>query len=103
MGRGIALVQCVVKRIHFSTWWIVVFTTLCGAFYFQAAHSRALALSELSSRMHEMEGEKLRVLQDREDLNLQLQSESDPAWQELVLMKELGVVPEGYTKIQFQK
>jgi hypothetical protein len=91
------------NRIFVRSWWAVVFSTLCVAFYFQAAHSRATAFSFLTSRMQEMEIEKVGIAQEQEELNLRLQSESDPAWIEMALMKELGVVPDGWTKVHFTK
>ena len=62
-----------------------------------------MIFSDLTLRMQEMEKEKVAVSQEREDLALQLQSETDPAWIEMLLMKELGVVPEGWTKVHFTK
>lgn len=85
------------------SWWAIVFSTLSIAFYFQAAHGRTTIFSDLTMRLQEMEREKLIASQEQEDLSLQLQSETDPAWVELLLMKELGVVPEGWTKVQFTK
>jgi len=85
------------------SWWAIVFSTLSIAFYFQAAHGRTTIFSDLTMRMQEMEKEKLAVFQEQEDLALQLQSETDPAWVEMLLMKELGVVPEGWTKVHFTK
>jgi hypothetical protein len=84
------------------SWW-VMFLFLIAAIYFQAAYSRHAALSSLSSRLKEMENAKAAAIGQQADLVLQLQSESDPAWIELVLMKELGVVPEGWTKVHFKK
>jgi hypothetical protein len=51
--------------------------------------------------MQELQKERLLALNERDDLMLRLQSESDPAWIEMMLMKELGVVPEGWVKIRF--
>ncbi|MBF8262596.1 MAG: hypothetical protein HW387_261 [Parachlamydiales bacterium] len=93
----------IMRKLFVHSWWAVVFSTLCIAFYFQAAHSRSTVLFDLSSRMQDMEQEKLIVAQEQDELNLRLQSESDPAWIEMTLMKELGVVPEGWTKVHFQK
>lgn len=62
-----------------------------------------MIFSDLTLRMQEMEKEKVAVSQEREDLALQLQSETDPAWIEMLLMKDLGVVPEGWTKVHFTK
>ena len=91
------------KRFCIRSWWVFVFSTLSVAFYFQAAHGRTIIFSDLSQRLHEMERDKLALSQDREELALQLQSETDPAWVEMLLMKELGVVPEGWTKVHFTK
>jgi hypothetical protein len=91
------------KSFGVRSWWVFVFSTLSIAFYFQAAHGRTTIFSDMSQRMREMEREKLALSQDQEDLALQLQSETDPAWVEMLLMKELGVVPEGWTKVHFTK
>jgi len=91
------------RKFCIRSWWTIVFSTLTIAFYFQAAHSRSTIFSDLNVRMQEMEKEKLLASQEQEELSLQLQSETDPAWIEMVLMKELGVVPEGWTKVQFTK
>lgn len=91
------------SSLHIRSWWVLVFTTLSLAFYFQAAHSRTTAISDLSSRMKEMENAKLLTSEQNEALAIRLQSESDPAWIEMTLMKELGVVPEGWVKVHFQK
>ena len=85
------------------SWWVIVFCTLCSAIFCQASHSRDQTRTELLGRIQIMQKEKMISMQENEQLNLQLQSESDPAWIETVLMKELGVVPEGWIKIHFKK
>ena len=42
------------------------------------------------------------IAREKNDLDLKINSQSDPAWIELVLMKELGVVPEGKIKVHFK-
>ena len=91
------------RNFCIRSWWAIVFSTLSIAFYFQAAHGRTTIFSDLSLRMQEMESDKLALSQEQDDLDLQLQSETDPAWIEMLLMKELGVVPEGWTKVHFTK
>ena len=59
--------------------------------------------AELKRRLQGLELEKQLVLQAREDFLLQIQSQSDPAWIQMTLMKGLGVVPEGQLKIYFKK
>ena len=81
---------------------MIAFCTVCVAVALHAANDRNAALSEVSFRLQEMEKEKQIAIQEREELTACLQSESDPAWTELVLMKELGVVPEGWIKVHFK-
>jgi hypothetical protein len=59
--------------------------------------------AQLRDRMRLLEIEKQLALQEREDLLLQIASQSDPAWIELVLMKGLGLVPKGYKKVYFKR
>ena len=100
---GESLKSSYLKAFCIRSWWVIVFSTLSIAFYFQAAHGRTTIFSDLSLRMQEMESDKLALSQEQDDLDLQLQSETDPAWIEMLLMKELGVVPEGWTKVHFTK
>lgn len=37
----------------------------------------------------------------REDLTDQVESQNDPAWVEMTLMRVLGLVPEGQSKVYF--
>jgi hypothetical protein len=60
-------------------------------------------LEELEFRVREGEKEKLLACQERDELALQIASQNDPVWVELVLLRELGVVPEGYIKVHFKK
>lgn len=92
-----------VSKFWIRSWWVFVFSSLSFAIYFQAANNRSNSLSELYMRLHEMQQEKILAAQERDELALQYQSESDPAWIELVLMKELGVVPDGWTKVYFKR
>lgn len=57
----------------------------------------------LEKRLAEMEEELASLEGQESDLLLALQSQADPAWVELVLMRELGVVPENWLKVHFQK
>jgi hypothetical protein len=84
-------------------WWVILFASLCASLYFPFLKSRERALSELSFRLDEMEKMRYIALQEKDDLQLRLQSQDDPAWIELILMKELGVVPEGWMKVHFSR
>lgn len=58
---------------------------------------------KLSEQWQELVRQKEKALSLNQSLQLQVNSQSDPAWIELTLMKGLGVVPEGQTKVLFSK
>lgn len=58
---------------------------------------------KLSQRLAELHQDKEKALTLRENLLLQINSQSDPAWVELILMKELGLVPENHLKVFFTR
>ncbi len=83
--------------------WVFVFCLITGFAYSQSMKGKKAAIRELSFRLEEMEKEKCLALQDKEELHLRIASQDDPAWIEMVLMHGLGVVPEGWLKVHFQK
>lgn len=85
-----------------SAWWMMLFcglSLLCAA---RSWHVRRIEICDLEFRVREMEKVKVVLEGEREDLETCIASQSDPAWIEMVLMRELGVVPEGWMKIHFQ-
>ncbi len=71
--------------------------------YEQVVRKRDRDYAKLSEHLVELKLQKIKALKIHEELALQMNSESDPAWIELVLMRELGLVPEEQTKIFFQQ
>jgi hypothetical protein len=61
------------------------------------------AVQYMSLRLEEMQKDKWDALQKRGELELRIASQNDPAWIEMVLMRDLGVVPEGFLKVHFKK
>ncbi len=82
-------------------WWVIVFIAICFGIYAHASHKKRQAILALESYLHQLNYEKQHLLQDREELLLNINSQSDPAWIELTLMKGLGLVPEGKIKVYF--
>ena len=82
-------------------WWVVLFLVICFGMYAHAAHKKRKVIVALESRLQQLNSEKQYLLQEREELLLNIQSQSDPAWVELTLMKGLGLVPEGKVKVYF--
>jgi hypothetical protein len=92
-----------VKGALLKSWWVVLFAILCIGWYLHAVSSRNDALDILGLRLKNLEEQKQLALQQREDLELALRSQTDPTWIEMMLMKELGMVPEGWLKVFFVK
>ena len=91
------------QRTFFQqSWWVIAITLLCAYVYFQAAQKKDLVIGSLEKQLNALVTEK-RSLEDlHEDLRLQVNSQSDPAWIELTLKKGLGLVPEGERKVYFE-
>ena len=84
-------------------WWVIAFMALCGVLYLHGVRQKNLTYREMSGRLQVLEKEKLLALAEQEELFLQIQSQSDPAWVEMILKRNLGLVPEGQTKVYFQQ
>lgn len=82
---------------------MLVFCTGCLAVYAQGMNKKSLASLDLKQRIEKLEWEREFASKQQEDLKLQIDSQSDPAWIEMTLMKQLGVVPEGQMKVYFKK
>lgn len=89
------------KELLFKSWWVILFSIICYMFYEQQLIKRDVQFIMLKNTMAELQKQKREALTQQEDLLLQINSQSDPDWVELTLMKGLGLVPEGYTKAYF--
>ncbi len=83
-------------------WWVFLFCFFVGLVYLHALKNRNAALQEMAYRFSEMKKEQMLALQEQEDLQMRIASQHDPAWIEMVLMREIGVVPEGWIKVHFK-
>lgn len=84
-----------------SSWWVIAFALLCAILYEQGLKGRHEDMVSLSAHLHQLQQQKEAELAIQADLQTKLASRNDPAWIELVLMKNLGLVPEGYQKVSF--
>jgi hypothetical protein len=87
------------RSIHF----VIAFTLIAASCYFHFMKGKKEALHALNERLSSMVQERVDAIQIREELELRLASQNDPAWIEMVLMQKVGVVPEGFLKVHFQK
>lgn len=84
-------------------WWVLIVLLISFAYYYKNIRPKEVEIRSLKYRVQELKKEKEIAENQKEELLLRIQSQNDPAWIEMVLMKELGVVPEGYIKVHFQK
>ena len=83
-------------------WWTAAFCFSMLVIYGHKMKTQGSALHEANERMAEIERKTRVALKEKEDLALTLASQSDPAWIELVLLRQMGVVPEGFLKVHFK-
>lgn len=86
-----------------GSWWVIAFTLFCAIVYENGLKTRQEDVIRLSSHLQQLQQHKEAALATKSDLQIKLDSQNDPAWIELILMKNLGLVPEGYQKAFFTK
>lgn len=89
------------KKLFYESWWLFLFVLLCFSLYEKGLRRKDSDFQALMMEHDQLRQERAAELVKKENLELQLSSQNDPAWVELVLMRELGVVPEGQKKVVF--
>lgn len=83
------------------SWWVILFSICCYFAYERGLVKRDRDFDKLHAQYLELQKENKRSLALKEKLLLQINSQSDVEWVELTLMKGLGLVPDGQTKVVF--
>lgn len=78
-----------------------MFFLVCFFAYDQAVKRRNREEEKLRIKLNELKCDKERELAQQEELKREILSQNDETWIELTLMKRLGLVPEGQTKVHF--
>ncbi|MDB6082056.1 MAG: putative rane protein [Chlamydiia bacterium] len=91
------------KEKFLGFWWVLAFAILTFGLYEQASAKLLRATSRLETRTQELQEAIFQEESELEELKLQVGSQNDPTWIELALIKGLGLIPEGYTKIYFEE
>lgn len=81
--------------------WFLLFIGSGVFIYLQAMRQKEASYREMADQLHLLEEEKARAASHRDELLLQIQSQSDPAWIEMILKRNLGMVHEGEEKVYF--
>lgn len=96
-------ISTIAEHFLWRSWWVIFFILACSILFEHASYPQRLEHIRLLSNLTELESQKKTALLLQEELLRQVNSESDPDWIELTLMKGLGLVPEGQTKVFFKK
>jgi hypothetical protein len=91
------------KPWYSQTRWLVAVFILCAAVYLHALRQKDRTYQAATSQLQTLEQEKQAALAQQEDLLSEIHSQSDPAFVEMCLKRNLGLVPEGQTKVYFHK
>ncbi|NGX47585.1 MAG: hypothetical protein K1000chlam3_00964 [Chlamydiae bacterium] len=85
----------------FRCWWTILLLLFCYGLYLHAMHEKKELYVDLKGKVNFLEKQLVLARDKREDLLLEIGSQSDPAWIEMLLKKHLGMVPFGQTKVYF--
>jgi hypothetical protein len=91
------------ELIFIRSWWVFLFFLLSFIGYDQAIKKKNKDISKFKTNLCALENMKQQKKQENEELTQMINSQNDPAWIELVLMRDLGVVPDGKLKVHFVK
>lgn len=81
--------------------WSVAFILLCAICLEKALQENYKEYEKLETMRISLEKQIQSAAETKDELVREINSQSDPAWVELTLMKKLGLVPEGQKKIIF--
>ena len=81
--------------------WIIALAIFCFGMYEQAARYVDREMNQLKEQIGQAKLDTQKLLHIQEGLKKEIQSQNDPAWVELVLIRCLGLVPEGGIKVYF--
>lgn len=88
-------------HLFMQSWWVIAFLCLSAILYERGLKKRNDLYQQLTEQQVALLQEKQEALKHQQNLQLQINSQSDLAWVELTLMKGLGMVPEGQQKVYF--
>ena len=91
------------EQFFLESWWVILFGLICYMLFEQGMKTRDHEYAKLQEHYADLEKQKKEVVTLQRKLLLEINSQSDPAWIELMLMKGLGLVPEGQIKVFFDQ
>ena len=90
-----------IKHAIIRSWWVIALMLIGSIIYERAIQKREWQLLQLQEQLTSLRIEKQNALHKQQTLQQQINSQNDPAWIELALMKGLGLSPEDQQKVYF--
>lgn len=92
----------IIQSFLLRSWWL--YLILLGGFllYAHGMHKKDLICREMEKKQYALEQERIKALEQKDELLMQIGSQNDPEWIQMTLMKGLGLVPEGQKKVYFK-
>ncbi|MBA2367977.1 MAG: hypothetical protein H0V82_03010 [Candidatus Protochlamydia sp.] len=97
------MINFIIKELFVRSWWVFAFLIFCAVLFEQGLKERDRHYQQLDEQLQSLKFQKNEALHKQEDLQRQINSQSDLAWIELTLMKGLGLVPDGEEKVYFYR
>jgi hypothetical protein len=85
------------------SWYIYLFLLSLYLIGAPTIKSKNNEVAKLSNVVKTLEHQKAITLALKENLIQEIESQKDPQWVEKILIKKLGVVPQGQLKVRFKK
>lgn len=92
-----SVIERLAKRYGFS----LFLCSLIIAFFAGASGKQSARHALLAQQIDQLERQIEEALRQKEQLTLILENHSDPLYRERVMIKKLGVIPNGYLKVYF--
>ncbi len=91
------------KKLFIHPVWFYLFILILFIFYNKIISDKNAEFNKIKKEVMYLEKEKEKLKVENEDLLIKIKSQEDPLWIELILKKNLGVVPNGSKKVHFNK
>lgn len=93
--------QKCLDEIVVNSWWLVLCILISGFMYDRAIRELKQEESRLQKRVSELQEKILCAEEEQKELRLHIQHWDNPVVIESALIRRLGLIPKGYTKICF--
>lgn len=87
----------------FRCWWTLLVLLMAYGLYLHGMQKKRELLTCLHEKVMLLKQKVSLAKESQDDLLRQIESQSDPAWIEILMRKHLGMVPSGQTKVYFEQ